>query len=172
MSAERARARQTGREVVLRGVGRSDLNVDATSLRPRLMDFYHSGQAQAAATLYEVAGCGPEDIDALQVYDSFSCHVPLALTGFGFCSDDDVGAYLCSGAVRPGGRLPVNTSGGHLSESYMQGWGHQVEAVRQLRGEAGRRQVAGARLVQYVSDVAGKVVGLVYEAPGGSRSAS
>ncbi|WP_448624395.1 thiolase family protein [Geodermatophilus sp. URMC 64] len=170
MSSDRARARATGRAVTIRGLGRSDLNVDATSLRPRLIDFYHRGHAEAAATVYEVASCGPEDIDALQVYDSFSSHVPLALTGFGFCSDDDVETYLRSGAIRPGGRLPVNTSGGHLSESYMQGWNHQVEAVRQLRGEAGDRQVTDARLVQYVSDVAGKVVSLVYEGPNGRGS--
>jgi len=171
MSTERARAQGTGRAVSIRGVGRRDLNVDATSLRPRLLDFYHQGHAEAAATVYEVASCGPEDIDALQVYDSFSSHVPLALTGFGFCSDDDIDGYLRSGAIRPGGRLPVNTSGGHLSESYMQGWNHQVEAVRQLRGEAGDRQVTDARLVQYVSDVAGKVVSLVYEGPNGRRAA-
>lgn len=167
MSRERAQAVAPERAVTIRGIGRSDLNVDATSLRPRLMDFYHSAHAEAAATLWDVAGCGPEDIDSLQVYDSFSCHIPLALTGFGFCSDDEVGDFLTSGAIRPGGRLPTNTSGGHLSESYMQGWNHQVEAVRQLRGEVGERQVEGARLVQYVSDVAGKVVSVVYEAPGG-----
>lgn len=165
MATDHARARAAGREVSIRGVGRSDLNVDATSLRPRLLDFYHTAHQDAAATLYETAACGPADIDALQIYDSFSCHIPLALTGFGFCSDNDVDAYLRSGALRPGGRLPVNTSGGHLSESYMQGWNHQVEAVRQLRGEAGDRQVADPRLVQYISDVAGKVVSLVYEGP-------
>lgn len=165
MSNDRARARGNGREITIKGVGRSDLNIDATSLRPRLLDFYHRAHAETAATVYEVASCGPEDVDALQVYDSFSSHVPLALTGFGFCSDDDVDTYLRSGAIRPGGRLPVNTSGGHLSESYMQGWNHQVEAVRQLRGEAGDRQVTDARLVQYVSDVAGKVVSLIYEGP-------
>jgi len=172
MSAERARRHNPGRAVTIRGTGRADLNTDATSLRPRIVDFYHSAHARAADTLYAVAGCGPEDIDTLQVYDSFSCHVPLALTGFGFTTDADVGAFLESGAIRPGGRLPVNTSGGHLSESYMQGWNHQVEAVRQARGEGGDRQVEGARLVQYVSDVAGKVVSIVYEGASTSRRAS
>jgi acetyl-CoA acetyltransferase len=170
-SADRARRIDPARAVTIRGTGRADLNTDATSLRPRLVDFYHSGHARAAERLWESAGCGPRDIDVLQVYDSFSIHVPLALTGFGFTTDDEVGDFLRSGAVGPGGTLPVNTSGGHLSESYMQGWNHQVEAIRQARGEAGTRQVEGARLVQYVSDVAGKVVSLVYEGPS-SRSAA
>ena len=172
MSAERARRQSPRRAVTIRGTGRADLNNDATSLRPRLVDYYHSAHRQAAQTLYTVSGCGPEDIDTLQVYDSFSCHVPLALTGFGFTTDADVGDFLESGAIRPGGRLPVNTSGGHLSESYMQGWNHQVEAVRQARGEAGRRQVDDAHLVQYVSDVAGKVVSILYEGPSTARRAS
>jgi acetyl-CoA acetyltransferase len=62
--------------------------------------------------------------------------------------------------------VPVNTSGGHLAESYMQGWNHQVEIVRQLRGEAGERQVARARHAHYISDVAGKVASLVYSKDG------
>ncbi len=172
VATERAWGLRNARPVSIRGTGRADLNVDATSLRPRLVDFYHPAHARAAERVWTAASCGPEDIDALEVYDSFSIHVPLALTGFGFTTDDEVGHFLASGAVRPGGSLPVNTSGGHLSESYMQGWNHQVEAVRQARGEAGTRQVEDARLVQYVSDVAGKVVSLVYEGPSRHRSVS
>jgi hypothetical protein len=109
-----------------------------------------------------MAGLGPFDVDVLQVYDSFSVHVPLALEGFGFCADGEIGKLLAPGELGPGGRLAVNTSGGHLSGSYMQGWGHQVECVRQLRGEAGGRQVTGAVTAQYISDVAGKVTSMVY----------
>jgi hypothetical protein len=61
-----------------------------------------------------------------------------------------------------GGALPCNTSGGMLSESYMQSWNHQPELVRQLRGGLGRRQVQGAEVAQYVHDVAGKCKSLIY----------
>lgn len=157
------RARRLGRPaVLLSGVGRGDHNREATSLRPRLVDFYRPAQRQAAEQVYAMAGLEPSDMDVVQIYDSFSVHVPLALEGFGFCADGEVGKLLTSGDLGPGGRLPVNTSGGHLSGSYVQGWGHQAECVRQLRGEAGERQIPGARNAQYVSDVAGKVTSLVY----------
>lgn len=157
------RARRLGRPaVLLSGIGRGDHNREATSLRPRLVDFYRPAQRQAAEQVYAMAGLEPSDMDVVQIYDSFSVHVPLALEGFGFCADGEVGKLLASGDLGPGGRLPVNTSGGHLSGSYMQGWGHQAECVRQIRGEAGERQVPGARTAQYVSDVAGKVTSLVY----------
>ncbi len=161
------RARKLGKPAVLvSGMGRSDLNTDATSLRPRLMEFYRSGHLQAAEQAYAMAGLGPEDMSFLQIYDSFSIHVPFALEGFGFCKPGEAGAFARSGATGPGGRLPVNTSGGHLSESYMQGWNHQVELVRQLRGEAGARQVNGARNAQYISDVAGKVATMIFRRDG------
>ncbi|MBV7408551.1 thiolase family protein [Maritimibacter sp. DP1N21-5] len=160
MSAERARGNP--RAVHLAALARADLNAGATSLRPRLLDYYHSAHRKVASDIYEVAGLGPDEVDCVQVYDSFTAHVPFALEGFGYCPPGEVAGLIRSGALGPGGRLPLNTSGGMLSESYMQGWNHQVEAVRQLRGEAGDRQIARRRHVHYMSDVAGKVASIMY----------
>jgi acetyl-CoA acetyltransferase len=164
VSRARAIARVSGKQpVLISAVGRADLNTEATSLGPRLRDFYRPAHRRAAQQLYEMVGFGPKDVDALMVYDSFSCHVPLALEGFGFCDEGDASGFIARTGIGPGGKLPVNTGGGHLSESYMQGWNHQIEAVRQIRGEAGDRQIERCRNVQYASDVAGKVVSLMYE---------
>jgi acetyl-CoA acetyltransferase len=160
-TAERAR-KHPRPTVTIAALARADENVEATSLRPRLIDFYHGGHDIARRDLYDMAGIGPEDVDALQVYDSFSCHVVYALEGFGFCPRGQVGRFLREDGIGPGQRLPTNTGGGHLSETYMQGWNHQVEAVRQVRGESGERQVANARHVQYISDVAGKTLSVIY----------
>ena len=148
--------------IYIEGIGRSDLNRNATSLEPRLTDFYLPAQQQAAARSYEMAGAGPEDMDVLQVYDSFSVHVPLALEGYGYCKVGEAGRFLREEGLGPGQRLPTNTGGGHLSETYMQGWAHQIECVRQLRGGLGERQVPDCRRVHYTSDVAGKAVSLIY----------
>ncbi|PTW99448.1 thiolase family protein [Pararhodobacter aggregans] len=160
-TAERAR-RLAQPLVTIAGFGRHDLNRDATSLRPRLVQRYHPAHAEAAAGLAEMSGTGPEDIGAVQIYDSFSVHIPVALEGFGFCPLGEAAGLVRSGALSPGGRLPVNSGGGMLGESYMQGWNHQIEAVRQLRGAAGPRQIDGLRHVQYLSDVAGKAATLLY----------
>jgi hypothetical protein len=162
-TADRAR-RLARRPVFVSGIGRSDMNRDATSLRPRLFDFYHTAHRAAAEQVYGAASAGPQDMDVVGIYDSFSAHVLYALEGFGYCGDGEAARFIANGAIGPGGRLPVNTSGGHLSESYMQGWNHQVELVRQLRGEAGARQVDGARRGHYISDIAGKVASIVYRA--------
>ena len=156
------RLRQPG--VSIAGIGASDLHRDAASLRPRFLDFYHSGHAETAAQVQRMAGVGPGEIDVLQIYDSFSVHVPVALEGLGFCGIGEAGKFITETGIGPGGRLPTNTSGGMLAESYMQGWNHQVEAVRQLRGQAGKRQVEGAKHAQYASDVAGKTASIIYRA--------
>jgi acetyl-CoA acetyltransferase len=97
------------------------------------------------------AGIGPRDVDLLQVYDSFSIHVPVALEGFGFCGIGEAARFIADTGIGPGGGLPTNTSGGMLSESYMQGWALHVEAVRQLRGECEpERQLKKCDTVQYM----------------------
>jgi acetyl-CoA acetyltransferase len=161
--AEAERAKKICRNpVFIEGVGRFDLNRGATSLEPRIDDFYLPAQQAAAAQSYAVSGLGPKDMDILQVYDSFSVHVPLALEGYGYCGVGEAGKFLRESRIGPGGKLPTNTGGGHLSETYMQGWAHQIECVRQLRGECGERQVQGARHVHYTSDVAGKCFSVIY----------
>lgn len=100
-------------------------------------------------TAYEMAGVTHADIDGLFVLDSFSPLVIFALEEFGFCGPGEGGDWIAEGHGRLGGKLPINTNGGHLSEGMLGGWGHQVEAVRQLRNECGPRQIADAKIIQF-----------------------
>jgi acetyl-CoA acetyltransferase len=90
----------------------------------------------------------PADIDVLQLYDAFTINTLLFLEDLGFCAKGEGGAFVEGGRIAPGGSLPVNTSGGGLSYCHpgMFGLFTIVESVRQLRGEAGERQIAGAQL--------------------------
>ena len=161
--AEASRAKKiSSHPVFIEALGRSDLNKGATTLEPRLTNFYLPAQQQCAQQVFNAAGLGPQDMDIAQIYDSFSVHVPLALEGYGYCAVGDAGKFMVEQGIGPGGALPVNTSGGHLSDSYMQGWNHQIEAVRQLRGTADMRQVENCRYVHYSSDVAGKAMSIIY----------
>ena len=161
--AEASRARHIREDpVFVHGVGRYDLNRGATMLEPRLASYYLPAQQRVAQQVFSMAGVGPEDMSCLQVYDSFSPHIPLALEGYGYCRPGDAGRFMSEHGISLAKGLPVNTSGGHLSESYMQGWNHQVEAVRQLRGTCGARQVPDCRFVHYSSDVAGKAISIIY----------
>jgi acetyl-CoA acetyltransferase len=121
-----------------------------------------------ARRVYADSGLTRDDIDLLYVQDPTSVWVLQMLEWFGFCDVGEAGAFLDTGAIAPGGSLPLNTNGGQLSESYMWGWLHLVEAVRQLRGEAGERQVGGARTALYCSSKAfekGAATVLASEAP-------
>ena len=88
--------------------------------------------------------------------------MPLTLEGYGYCKPGEFGKLAREQGIGPGGKRPVNTGGGHLSETYMQGWNHQIESVLQLRGSAGQRQVPDCRFVHYSSDVAGKAMSIIY----------
>ena len=112
--------------------------------------FWHDAVAEAGEQAYRMAGVTRNDVDALMAYDNFSPTVLFSLEGLGFCPRGEAGRFVQDGAIRLGGRLPMNTDGGHLSNSYMQGWALNVEAVRQLRGTCGARQVPDAEVVQYV----------------------
>src|SRR5499433_785336 len=101
--------------------------------------------------VYQMAGVTPKDIDALFTYDAFSILAWTALERFGFCGQGEAAAFTQGGRIEVGGALPMNTNGGLLSEGHIMGWNHQVEIVRQLRGECGPRQVADARVIQWAN---------------------
>jgi acetyl-CoA acetyltransferase len=111
-------------------------------------DLTVTGAARSGARAYKQAGIGPTDIDVVQVYDAFTINVILFLEDLGFCPKGEGGRFVEDGRIAPGGKLPVNTNGGGLSCVHpgMYGLFAIIEAYRQLKGEAGDRQVANARL--------------------------
>lgn len=108
-------------------------------------DITELGGRQAGEALWRRAGVGPADIDIAQFYDCFTISVLLQLEAYGFVAKGESGPFVESGAIRKGGTLPINTAGGHMSEGYVHGMNHILEAVRQLRGEADM-QIEGAEL--------------------------
>ena len=111
-------------------------------------DLTVTGAAITGSAAFAQAGVRPADIDTVQLYDAFTINTILFLEDLGFCPKGEGGPFAASGAIAPGGALPVNTNGGGLSCCHpgMYGLFTMVEAVRQLRGEAGDRQVPGAAL--------------------------
>lgn len=108
--------------------------------------WYVPHQKDALDRAYAMAGMGPGDVDVAQLYDNFTMSVLLWLEHAGFCGVGESGPFVEGGRIQLGGDLPINTAGGNLSESYMEGWLHIVEGVRQLRGGCGPRQVDGAEV--------------------------
>ncbi len=111
-----------------------------------LPDVEELGMRDAAADCFAAAGVGPEDMDVLLLHDAFTISVLITLDAMGFSAPGESGALVRSGATALGGRWPVNPHGGLLSQAHIGGMLHLTEAVRQLRGEAGSRQVPDARL--------------------------
>jgi acetyl-CoA acetyltransferase len=87
-----------------------------------------------ASRLWGNADFTPEDVSVAQLYDAFTPLIPLSLEGYGFCARGEGAAFTEGGNIELGGKLPLNTSGGGLSEAYVHGYNLIVEGVRQLRG--------------------------------------
>jgi acetyl-CoA acetyltransferase len=143
-TAERARDLRS-RPIRLLGYGEAQQSwliaemEDATWLKPAAM---------SSERAFGMAGVKRSDIDVLGIYDSFTITVLLTLEALGYCGRGEAGAFIKGGRIAPGGALPVNTTGGGLSCMHpgMYGLFLIIEAVRQLRGECGARQIDNAKL--------------------------
>ena len=113
----------------------------------RLPDYVTSPAADTGPRALAQAGISLSDVDVFQLYDAFTIAVLIALEDLGFCAKGEGGRFVEDGKLRPGGTLPLNTNGGGLSNRHpgMLGMGLLLEAITQLQGAAGARQVADAR---------------------------
>lgn len=109
-------------------------------------DLFVTGLSKCAKRAYEIAGVGPSDFDFAQIYDCFTATVMLQMELMGLCEMGGSPDFVKDGNIELGGKLPVNTHGGLLGENYSVGMNHINEAVRQLRSEAGARQIEGCSL--------------------------
>ncbi|MDQ0287317.1 acetyl-CoA acetyltransferase [Desulfofundulus luciae] len=140
-SEEKAR-NMKHKPVYIKGVAQESTHQyisQAPNLRELLMTY-----RKAADKAFAMAGIQRKDIDVAMIYDCFTITVLMSLEGLGFCEIGEGGSFVEGGRIELGGELPVNTHGGLLSQAHLGGMFHVNEAVRQLRGEAGPRQVPGA----------------------------
>jgi acetyl-CoA acetyltransferase len=142
-SAERARSLRRAPVFIL-GAAEAHWHKDIF----QMPDLTVTAAAESGPRAFSLAGLTPADVDVLQLYDAFSINTLLFLEDLGFCKKGEGGSFVQGGAIAPGGRLPVNTSGGGLSYCHpgMFGIFLIIEAVRQLRGECGPRQSADAHV--------------------------
>jgi acetyl-CoA acetyltransferase len=111
-------------------------------------DLTVTGAAASGRQAYDMAKLGPADVDVVELYDAFTINTILFLEDLGFCRKGEGGPFVEGNRIAPGGSLPVNTNGGGLSYCHpgMYGLFLLIEAVRQLRGECGARQVEGCEV--------------------------
>ena len=113
-----------------------------------MQDLTVSAAQQSGAAAFKMAGVKANDIDVVELYDAFTINTILFLEDLGFCKKGEGGAFVSGGRIAPGGELPVNTNGGGLSCAHpgMYGIFILIEAIRQLRGTCGERQIQDAKL--------------------------
>ena len=114
----------------------------------QMEDITTTAVARAAPIAFDMAGITTRDVDVVELYDAFTINTIMFLEDLGFCAKGEGGAFVSGGNIAPGGTLPVNTNGGGLSCVHpgMYGMFLMVEAVQQLRGTCGERQVPGAEI--------------------------
>lgn len=139
--AERARALKKAPAYLL-GVGAAHWHRQISSMP----DLTVTAATESGQRAFAMAGLAPQDVDVVELYDAFTINTLLFLEDLGFCGKGEGGAFVSGGRIAPGGELPVNTNGGGLSCVHpgMYGIFLLIEAVRQLRREAGDRQVRDA----------------------------
>jgi acetyl-CoA acetyltransferase len=130
-------------DVVIRGIGEGHPPQPDQPLARR--PFLGSGMPGAARRAFDMAGCSPEDLDFAELYDAFSFNVIWQLEQIGICEPGAGAAFVLDSQIALDGKLPVNTHGGLLAQGHLWGAAHITEAVKQLRGTAGKAQVSGAR---------------------------
>jgi len=146
VSERKARELGMGRAVRIRG---SALVSDPYEARSPEMFDPNSVTRLAVAKAYELAGLGSEDLDMVELHDCFATAELLHYENLGLCGEGEAGRLIDSGETALGGRLPVNVSGGLLAKGHpiaATGVANIVEIVQHLRGEAGARQVVGAKI--------------------------
>jgi acetyl-CoA acetyltransferase len=126
---------------VVAGVGFGSKPIAQSGYFSQSSDLLTTPAAISGPKAYRDAGLAPADVDIAEIYDCFTISMLLQLEDLGFAEKGSGAAFIASGATGPGGSLPVNTHGGLLSQSYLVGANHVVEAVRQLRGDRGEAQV-------------------------------
>jgi acetyl-CoA acetyltransferase len=145
-SEKKAKELGLGRAIRVRA---SALTSDAWQERDLVMPDVNTCTRAAAKSAYEMAGIGPEDVDLVELHDCFATAEILHYENLGLCGDGDAGRMIDEGETALGGRIPVNVSGGLLSKGHplgATGIANIYEVSTHLRGEAGDRQVEGARI--------------------------